>query len=115
MYSGIRIFSGNANEPLGERIAQHLGRRLDGASVSKFSDGEINVDISENVRGRDVFLVQSTCAPANDHLMELLILCDACKRASAGRITAVVPLVSGAGWVGEWAAISSALSRGRGE
>ncbi len=91
MYSGIRIFSGNANEPLGERIAQHLGRRLDGASVSKFSDGEINVDISENVRGRDVFLVQSTCAPANDHLMELLILCDACKRASAGRITAVVP------------------------
>jgi ribose-phosphate pyrophosphokinase len=91
MYSGIRIFSGNANEPLGQRIAQHLGRRLDGASVSKFSDGEINVDISENVRGRDVFLVQPTCAPANDHLMELLILCDACKRASAGRITAVVP------------------------
>ena len=57
MFSGIRIFSGNANIPLGERIAQHLGRRLDGASVSKFSDGEINVDISENVRGRDVFLV----------------------------------------------------------
>ena len=91
MFSGIRIFSGNANIPLGERIAQHLGRKLDGASVSKFSDGEINVDISENVRGRDVFLVQPTSAPANDHLMELLILCDACKRASAGRITAVIP------------------------
>ena len=91
MYSGIRIFSGNANIPLGERIAQHLGRRLDGAKVSKFSDGEVNVDISENVRGRDVFLVQPTCNPANDHLMELLIMCDACKRASAGRITAVVP------------------------
>jgi len=91
MYSGIRIFSGNANIPLGERIANHLGRRLDGAKVSKFSDGEINVDIAENVRGRDVFLVQPTCAPANDHLMELLILCDACKRASAGRITAVIP------------------------
>ena len=91
MYSGIRIFSGNANIPLGGRIANHLGRRLDGASVSKFSDGEINVDIAENVRGRDVFLVQPTCAPANDHLMELLILCDACKRASAGRITAVIP------------------------
>jgi len=91
MYSGIRIFSGNANIPLGERIAQHLGRKLDGAKVSQFSDGEVNVDISENVRGRDVFLVQPTSAPANDHLMELLILCDACKRASAGRITAVVP------------------------
>ncbi|MBO87214.1 MAG: phosphoribosylpyrophosphate synthetase [Deltaproteobacteria bacterium] len=91
MYSGIRIFSGNANQPLGDRIAEHLGRRLDGAAVSKFSDGEINVDISENVRGRDVFLVQPSCAPANDHLMELLILCDACKRASAGRITAVMP------------------------
>jgi len=91
MYSGIRIFSGNANIPLGERIANHLGRRLDGAKVGKFSDGEINVDIAENVRGRDVFLVQPTCAPANDHLMELLILCDACKRASAGRITAVIP------------------------
>ena len=91
MYSGIRIFSGNANIPLGGHIANHLGRRLDGASVSKFSDGEVNVDIAENVRGRDVFLVQPTCAPANDHLMELLILCDACKRASAGRITAVIP------------------------
>jgi ribose-phosphate pyrophosphokinase len=91
MFSGIRIFSGNANIPLGERIARHLGRRLDGASVAKFSDGEVNVDISDNVRGRDVFLVQPTSAPANDHLMELLILCDACRRASAGRITAVIP------------------------
>jgi ribose-phosphate pyrophosphokinase len=91
MYSGIRIFSGNANIPLGVRIAQHLGRRLDGSNVSKFSDGEINIEITENVRGRDVFLVQPTSAPANDHIMELLILCDACKRASAGRITAVVP------------------------
>lgn len=91
MYSGIRIFSGNANRPLADAISQHLGRRTDPAKVSKFSDGEVLVEITENVRGRDVFLVQPTCAPTNDNLMELLILCDACKRASAGRVTAVVP------------------------
>ena len=90
MISDIKLFSGNANPALAGRIAGLLGSPLGLASVSKFSDGEINVDISENVRGRDVFLIQPTCAPTNDHLMELLIMVDACKRASAGRITAVV-------------------------
>lgn len=91
MISDIKLFSGNANEALADRIATSLGAPLGQASVSKFSDGEINVDIRENVRGRDVFLIQPTCAPTNNHLMELLIMVDACKRASAGRITAVVP------------------------
>ena len=91
MISDIKIFSGNANPALTALISQHLGCPMGQASVSKFSDGEINVDISENVRGRDVFLIQPTCAPTNDHLMELLIMVDACKRASAGRITAVIP------------------------
>ena len=90
MISDIKLFSGNANPGLAEKIAFSLGSPLGAAAVSKFSDGEINVDISENVRGRDVFLIQPTSAPTNDHLMELLILVDACKRASAGRITAVV-------------------------
>ena len=84
MYSGIRIFSGNANVPLGDRIAQHLGRKLDGATVEQFSDGEINVDIHENVRGGDVFVLQSTSTPGNDHLMELLLMLDALKRAGVG-------------------------------
>jgi len=91
MISDIKLFSGNANPELAKRIAFSLGSPLGEASVSKFSDGEINVDIRENVRGRDLFLIQPTCAPTNDHLMELLIMVDACKRASAGRITAVVP------------------------
>ena len=90
MISDIKLFSGNANPELAGKIAAALGSPLGKASVSQFSDGEINVDISENVRGRDVFLIQPTCAPTNDHLMELLIMVDACKRASAGRITAVV-------------------------
>ena len=91
MISDIKLFSGNANPELAGKIASALGSPLGRAAVSQFSDGEINVDISENVRGRDVFLIQPTCAPTNDHLMELLIMVDACKRASAGRITAVVP------------------------
>ena len=91
MISDIKLFSGNANPKLAGKIAVSLGSPLGKASVSQFSDGEINVDISENVRCRDVFLIQPTCAPSNDHLMELLIMVDACKRASAGRITAVVP------------------------
>ncbi len=91
MISDIKIFSGNSNPDLAQKIAQGLDSPVGLASVSKFSDGEINVDIRENVRGRDVFLIQSTCAPTNDNLMELLIMVDACKRASAGRITAVIP------------------------
>ncbi len=85
------VFAGNANPPLAQNIARCLMLPLGRANVSRFSDGEINVEIMENVRGRDVFLVQSTCPPANDNLMELLIMADACRRASAGSITAVVP------------------------
>ncbi len=91
MISEIKIFSGNANLELAKGIAGFLDLVPGKANVGRFSDGEISVDISENVRGRDVFLIQPTAAPVNDHLMELLILADACKRASAGRITAVVP------------------------
>jgi ribose-phosphate pyrophosphokinase len=91
MISDIKLFTGNANPDLAHRIATAIRSPIGQASVSKFSDGEINIDIRENVRGRDVFLIQSTCAPSNDNLMELLIMVDACKRASAGRITAVVP------------------------
>ncbi|MGC6492380.1 MAG: ribose-phosphate pyrophosphokinase [Myxococcota bacterium] len=91
MYGDLAIFSGNANPDLAQRICGHLGNRLGNARVGRFSDGEIRVEIHENVRGRDVFLVQSTCAPSNDNLMELLIMAEACKRSSAGRITAVIP------------------------
>jgi ribose-phosphate pyrophosphokinase len=91
MISDIKIFTGNANPTLANKIAVGLDCPMGHASVAKFSDGEVNVEVSENVRGRDVFLIQPTCAPTNDHLMELLIMVDACKRASAGRITAVVP------------------------
>ncbi len=87
----IRLFAGNANPTQARSIAEHLGCPLGAARVTRFSDGEIQVEIDENVRGRDVFLVQPTSSPANDHLMELLILADACKRASAGRVTAVIP------------------------
>ncbi len=91
MYLELRLLAGNANPVLAAAIAAALGAPLGNARVSKFSDGETQVEIEDNVRGRDVFLIQSTCYPANDHLMELLIMADACKRASAGRITAVVP------------------------
>jgi len=91
MYGELKILSGNGNPGLANRICDHLGVELGRAKVSRFSDGEINVEIDENIRGRDVFLIQSTCVPVNDHLMELLVMVDACKRASAGRITAVIP------------------------
>jgi ribose-phosphate pyrophosphokinase len=85
------VFTGNANPALAEEIARHLGISLGAASVSRFSDGEVTVEINTNVRARDVFVVQSTCAPTNENLMELLIMVDALKRASAERITAVIP------------------------
>jgi len=85
------VFTGNANPVLAEEIASHLGISLGAASVGCFSDGEVTVEISINVRARDVFVVQSTCAPTNDNLMELLIMVDALKRASAERISAVIP------------------------
>jgi ribose-phosphate pyrophosphokinase len=87
----IAVFAGNANPSLAHEITRHLHAPLGRAHVGRFSDGEVNAELMENVRGRDVFIVQSTCPPANDHLMELLMMTDACKRASAERITAVVP------------------------
>jgi len=89
--NNIRILTGNANPELARKICDHLSLPLGQALVTTFSDGEIRVEISENVRGRDIFLIQSTCPPANHNLMELLIMIDAVKRASARRITAVIP------------------------
>jgi len=92
MYSSeIKLFTGRANPALAESIADKLGMPLGAAKVSEFSDGETQVEIADNVRGRDVYVIQPTCAPANTHLMELLIMGDALKRASAERITAVIP------------------------
>jgi ribose-phosphate pyrophosphokinase len=85
------VFTGNANPAMAEEIARHLGISLGAANVSRFSDGEVTVEINTNVRARDVFVVQSTCAPTNENIMELLIMVDALKRASAERITAVIP------------------------
>lgn len=90
-YDSLMVFSGNANPELAHKVAQHLDNSLGNASVSKFSDGEIAIELLENVRGRDVFIMQPTCAPTNDNLMELLTMADALKRASAGRITAAIP------------------------
>ena len=87
----IKLFSGNSNLPLAQAIAKKLNTELGGIEVTTFSDGEISVHIEETVRGRDLFIIQSTCSPVNDNLMELLIMIDAAKRASAGRITAVIP------------------------
>ncbi len=87
----LRLFTGNANRPLAEEIAQYLHVPVGDAEVTRFSDGEVYVQINENVRGADVFLIQPTCPPVNDTLMELLIMIDAVKRASAHRITAVLP------------------------
>ena len=87
----LMVFSGNANPRLAQSVVQHLNIPLGRASVNRFSDGEVLVEINENVRGRDVFVLQSTCAPTNDNLMELMIMVDALKRASAGRITAAIP------------------------
>ncbi len=87
----IKLFAGTANVDMAREICAHLCVPLGNASIKRFSDGEINVEIGENVRGVDVFLIQSTCPPVNDHLMELLVLMDAMKRASAKRVTAVIP------------------------
>ncbi len=89
--SDFMIFTGNANPEMAADIATNLGIRLGSAAVGRFSDGEVTVEINQNVRARDVFVVQSTCAPTNENLMELLIMVDALKRASAERITAVIP------------------------
>ena len=87
----LKVFSGNSNRPLAEEICRHIGIPLGEATVTSFPDGESFVKINENIRGHDVYLVQSTCPPSNHHLMELLIMIDACRRASANRITAVLP------------------------
>ena len=89
--SKMMVFTGNANPALAERVAERLDLDLGQATVSRFSDGEVSVEIQENVRGKDVFIVQSTCAPTNDNLMELMVFIDAIRRASATRITAVIP------------------------
>lgn len=89
--SSMMIFTGNANADLAHKIASHLGLPIGKATVGTFSDGETMVEILENVRGRDVFIIQPTCAPSNDNLMELLVMADALRRSSAGRITAVIP------------------------
>ncbi len=89
--SGMMIFAGNATPKLAQSVADHIGLSLGKAEVGRFSDGEIQVEILDNVRGHDVFIIQSTCQPTNDNLMELLIMVDALRRSSAGRITAVIP------------------------
>jgi len=91
MYDKIRVFTGNSNPALAQKICEGLGVPLGNARVKTFSDGEVLVEIGENVRGRDVYIVQSTCAPTNNNLMELLVMTDALKRASAATITAVIP------------------------
>jgi ribose-phosphate pyrophosphokinase len=90
-YENLMVFTGNANPALAEGVAKNLGIPLGKAVISKFSDGEVMVEINENVRGKDVFVLQSTCAPTNDTLMEIMLMVDALKRASAGRITAAIP------------------------
>ncbi|WP_420957675.1 ribose-phosphate pyrophosphokinase [Burkholderia gladioli] len=90
-HDGLMVFTGNANPALAQKVVDNLGIPLGKAMVSRFSDGEIQVEIQENVRGKDCFVLQSTCAPTNDNLMELMIMVDALKRASAGRITAAIP------------------------
>jgi len=87
----LRIFSGNANPALAEKIAEYVGVQLGDVTVERFPDGEISVKIGENIRGKDVYIIQPTCSPPNENLMELLIMMDAARRASAARITAVMP------------------------
>lgn len=87
----MKLFTGNATPELAQKIADRLFSKLGSAAVGRFSDGEISVQINENVRGGDIFIIQSTCAPTNDNLMELIVMVDAMRRASAGRITAVIP------------------------
>ena len=88
----LKVFSGNANPKLAHAVTQYLNIPLGRATVNRFSDGEVMVEINENVRGSDVFVLQSTCAPTNDNLMELMIMTDALRRASARRITAAAAL-----------------------
>ena len=90
-FERMRIFTGNANPKLAEAVCRHLNISLGRAVVGRFSDGEVMVELLENVRGRDVFVLQSTCAPTNDNLMEVLVMVDALKRASAARVTAAIP------------------------
>ena len=85
------LFAGNANPELAKDVCRHIGIKLGDAQIKRFSDGEIQIEVRENVRGKDVFILQSTCAPVNDHLVELLLMIDAFKRSSAQRITAVMP------------------------
>ncbi len=85
------VFTGNANPQLADRIARYIGVPLGDASIDKFSDGEISVELNENVRGKDVFIIQPTCSPTNDNIIELMLIADALHRASANRITAVIP------------------------
>ncbi|MFW1677646.1 ribose-phosphate pyrophosphokinase [Pontibacter sp. JAM-7] len=89
--SQMMVFTGNANPELALKVVERLDVPMGQANVGRFSDGEVSVEIQENVRGKDVFIIQSTCAPTNDNLMELIVMADALRRASAGRITAVVP------------------------
>ncbi|MGB0664513.1 MAG: ribose-phosphate pyrophosphokinase [Pontibacterium sp.] len=89
--SQMMVFTGNANPELAHKVVERLDIPMGKANVSRFSDGEVSVEIQENVRGKDVFIIQSTCAPTNDNLMELIVMADALRRASASRITAVVP------------------------
>jgi ribose-phosphate pyrophosphokinase len=91
LMADMKLFAGNATPDLAQKIAARLYTRLGNATVDRFSDGEIHVQINENVRGDDIFVIQSTCAPTNDNLMELIVMIDALRRASAGRITAVIP------------------------
>ncbi len=90
----MKLFAGNATPELAQRIANRLYTSLGDAAVGRFSDGEVSVQINENVRGGDIFIIQSTCAPTNDNLMELVVMVDALRRASAGRITAVIPTLA---------------------
>jgi len=90
-FERMRIFTGNANPKLAAAVCKHLNVSLDRCQVGRFSDGEVMVELMENVRGRDVFILQSTCAPTNDNLMEIMVMVDALKRASAARITAAIP------------------------
>src|SRR5262245_14496673 len=90
-YDSLKVFSGNANRKLAADVVKYLNIPLGRATVSRFSDGEVMVEILENVRGKDVFVLQSTSAPPNDNLMEIMVLVDALRRSSAGRITAAIP------------------------
>ena len=89
--NGLKVFAGSSNKSLAEAICKEIGIPLGNSEVGRFADGECFASIYETVRGADVFIIQSTCNPVNDNLMELLVMIDACRRASAGRITAVIP------------------------